>query len=93
MKPNWTIFKSSVSYSEANLWNSLLMNLRGLPTQIHLNLEWIKKTKPPAYNMENRLHMQNTLTADNIHPVWKCFNKLINANLPNKFISIEHVEQ
>ena len=49
-KPNLTIFKSSLSYSGANLWNSLAMHIRDSPTYntFKSRLKKLQKSKPPV---------------------------------------------
>ena len=49
-KPNLTIFKSSLSYSGANLWNSLPMHIRDSPTcdTLKSRLKKLQKSKPPV---------------------------------------------
>ena len=49
-KPNLTIFKSSLSYSGANLWNSLPVYIRDSPTYntFESRLKKLQKSKPPV---------------------------------------------
>ena len=50
LKSNLTIFKSSLSYSAANLWNSLPVYIRDPPTYNTLKsrLKKLQKSKPPV---------------------------------------------